>query len=63
MEYQFLAGVVAKTVLAKAGSFDVFNTEKFLVMEDVVVGLKVNCQPFFSNSQGDDYIRKPIPLI
>lgn len=42
MEYQFLVDVVAKSLLEKVGSFDVFTNEKFMVMADFVAKIKIN---------------------
>ncbi|KZV45372.1 hypothetical protein F511_18330 [Dorcoceras hygrometricum] len=42
MEYRLLHDIVAKTLCAKAGSFDVVKSEKFDLMVAITVGLKVN---------------------
>lgn len=42
MEYQLLTDVVAKPIIAKAGSFDVFTNEKFLVIAAIAGEIKVD---------------------
>lgn len=42
MKIQLPADVVAKIILDKAGSFDAFTNNKFLVMAAIVGGFKVN---------------------
>ncbi|KZV16814.1 hypothetical protein F511_18607 [Dorcoceras hygrometricum] len=42
VEYRLLHDIVAKSLSAKAGSFDVVTTEKFEMMVAITAGLKVN---------------------
>ncbi|KZV27675.1 hypothetical protein F511_11903 [Dorcoceras hygrometricum] len=42
VEYRLLHDIVAKSLCAKAGSFDVVTTEKFEMMAAISVGLKID---------------------
>lgn len=42
MEFQFIAGIVAKPIMIKAGTFDRLTKETFQVMTTITSGIHVN---------------------
>lgn len=46
-EFKPLTDVVAKPLMEKAGSFDAFTFEIFLIINTISIGLKVNWGVFF----------------